>query len=315
MHDFEDIVEFYLGLIQNLKRGSITLDSPLDMTILRMSWDNLAYVDNRRDARKYGYDFWKGINTPSISKGQLYSESQEFPDFVYKTRNQNGQPVCGSLLETKDTLGGTISSFNSTIPTGTKSLKEINAINNSEIVSRMTRIKDGEIAKLPSYYTYQRGCFYLIRTHRGTPKAKTSLIDGSFFETVPKDKLISQMFLNILEQHRTQDKLKVSKAELDEIKPILSQINDQAIIAGSQSIDKASIKPRLRIMAEVSHEGKPHSQHYPEISEQTVNFILPQKLLTEDLTTHLANHMAGLKQLTIQHKRNGKYVVFQFKMV
>lgn len=315
MREFEDIVEFFIGLLQNLKRGSITLDSPLDMTVLRVSWDNLAYVDNRRDAKKYGYDFWQGIDTPAISKGQLYSESQEFPDFVYKSRNQNGQPVCGSLLETKDTAGGTISSFNSTIPTGTKNLKEIDAINNSEIVSRITRIKDEELAELPGYYSYQRRCFYLVRTHRGTPKAKTSLIDGSFFETLPKDKMISQMFLNILEQHRAQNKLKVTKKELDEFKAIFSQVNDQAIIAGSQSIDKASIKPRLRIMAEVNPEGNPHSQHYPQIGEQTVNFILPQKQVSEDIAASLLKQSLGLKQLTIQHKRNGRYIVFQFRMI
>ncbi|MBI2287712.1 MAG: hypothetical protein HYU83_01800, partial [Chloroflexi bacterium] len=87
MSEFADIAEFYLALIDNLKKGTITSDSPLDMTVLRVAWEQLAYVDNRRDAKKHGYDFWKGVDTASLTgkgvgKTQLYSESQEFPDFV-----------------------------------------------------------------------------------------------------------------------------------------------------------------------------------------------------------------------------------------
>src|SRR3972149_4668534 len=117
MPEFTDIVEFYLALIDNLKKGTITSDAPLDMTVLRVASEQLAYVDNRRDAKKNGYDFWKGIGispliSKGIGKGQLYSESQEFPDFVFKVKNEGGQLVCGSLLETKDSRGNSISSFN-----------------------------------------------------------------------------------------------------------------------------------------------------------------------------------------------------------
>ncbi|MBI2858527.1 MAG: hypothetical protein HYX90_05550 [Chloroflexi bacterium] len=314
MREFADIVEFYLALVQNLKNGSITLDAPLDVTLLRVSWGDLAYVDNRRDAQKSGYDFWKGTDTGVIGKNQLYSESQEFPDFVFKAREEKGQLLCGSLLETKDSRGGGMSSFNSTIPSATKSLDDVDAINNSEIVSKIASLKDGKLAKHPHYRTCQRRCFYLIRTHSGSPKAKTSLVDGSFFETVPKDHLISQVFLNILEQHRAQNKLHVPEIRLAEVRKVLAQITDQAIIAGSQSIEKASIKPRLRVMAEVNPEGNPHSSHYPQIEEKTVNFILPQKLYTPELGAYLSHQIPELKQSTLQHKRNGKYTVFQFKM-
>ena len=318
MFELADIVEFYLTLIDNLKKGSITSDAPLDVTVLRLAWEQLAYVDNRRDAKKNGYDFWKGIDTnsltgKSIGKGQLYSESQEFPDFVFKVKEQGGQLVCGSLLETKDSRGGSISSFNSTIPTSTKSLEEIDTINSSEIVSRIVFLKDGELAQNPDYRAYQRRCFYLIRTHKGSDKTKTSLIDGSFFETIPKNLLISQMFLNILEQHRVKKKLDISEVKFGEIKKLLAQVTDQTIIASSQSIAKASVKPRLRIMAEVNPEGNPHSQHYPQIEEKTINFILPERFSTAELQTRLLGSVPELTQFTLQHKRNGKYAVFGYK--
>ncbi len=318
MFEFIDVADFYISLINNLKKGTVTLESSLDRIVLGVYFEQLAYVDNRKEAKNKGYDFWKGIDIASLSgkaigKNQLYSESQKFPDFVFRAREYDGKLVCGSLLETKDTGGGSISSFNSTIPTGTKNMNEVDVINNGEIVSKIASIKDGELAENTEYYTYQRKCFYLIRTHRGSDKTKTSLIDGSFFETVPKNYLISQMFINILEKHRSNKKLDISAEKFDEVKKLLAQVTDQTIIAGSQSIDKASVKPRLRIMAEVNPEGNPHSQHYPEIKSNAVNFILPDKMSTKELQSHLTDNVPELSQFTLQHKRNGKYIVFEYK--
>ncbi|MDP2918865.1 MAG: hypothetical protein Q8O43_01425 [Dehalococcoidia bacterium] len=319
MREFADIVELFASLVDRLKKGTLTLDAGLDTIVRRISWDELAYLDDRKGALEESYDFWKGI-APStilakkISKKQLYSQSQVFPDFVYKVRERDGRLIHGSLLETKDTSGSGISSFNSTIPTQTKSLQEIDALNNKVIVSRVASVKDGLLADAPEYYSFQRRCFYFIRTFKNSPKVKLSLVDGSFFETLPKDRLISQMFLNILEQHRVRNKLDVSLQALDEIKKVLAQITDQAIIAGSQSIERASIKPRLRIMAEVNPEGNPHSRHYPEIKENTVNFILPERLYTQELGSYLRERVPGLNESRIQHKRNGKYAVFYYKM-
>ncbi len=318
MFEFTDAVDFYLSLIGNLKKGSITFDAPLDIMVLRVAWEQLAYVDNRRDAKKNGYDFWKGIDIHSltgkiIGKGQLYSESQVFPDFVFKVKEHEGHLLCGSLLETKDSSGGSISSFNSTIPTGMKSMEEVDTINNGGIVSKIACIKDGKLASNPDYHAYQRRCFYLIRTHKGSDKVRTSLVDGSFFETVPKNYLISQMFINILEKHHSQKKLNISEKKLIEIKELLSSITDQTIIASSQSIDKASVKPRLRIMAEVNPEGNPHSSHYPQIEVNTINFILPKKILVEEVYKRLTDSLPELKLFSLQHKRNGEYAVFEYK--
>lgn len=319
MPDFDEVVEFYINLVNSLKNGTIVRDSPLDLTVVRVSWGNLAYIDNRRDAKENGYDFWKGIDASAparygISQKQLYSESQEFPDFVFKAQYQNGHLTGGTLLETKDTAQGAISSFNSTIPTATKSLQEIDALNDSAIVSHVASVKDGSLSDLPDYYTYQRRCFYLIRTNRGKPNAKTSLVDGSFFETVSKNHLLSEVFLHILEQHEASKKLEATEQQMDAAKKVIAQITDQSIIASSQSIEKASLKPRLRIMAEVNPEGNPHNQkHYPQIQDGTINLVVPEKLTTEGLKFQLHGSIPGLAYCTLQHKRNGRYAVFQFK--
>ena len=319
MNEFDDIVQFYLNLIQQLKQGIVTISAPLDAITRRVAWNAYTYVDNRKGARDDGYDFWQNVDSTKLKKQgiaekQLYSQSQVFPDFMFKVKKYSGRLICGSLLESKDTAGGTISSFNSTIPTGTKSLNEIDIINNSTIVSKIAKTKDGKFAKDPSYMTCQRRCFYLIRTHKGNPRTKISIVDGSFFETIPKDRLISQMFLNILEQHRDNKKIDIPEDTLNGIKKVLSHITDQTIIAASQSIERASVKPRLRIMAEVNPEGNPHTVHYPQIKDKTVNFIIPLRLSSEPLENALIHKVPDLEKVVIHHKRNGEYAVFQYKV-
>ncbi|MFC1941507.1 hypothetical protein ACFLWL_03825 [Chloroflexota bacterium] len=196
MHEFIDVIDFFIGAVNSLKGGTLSLHSPLEEIVLKVSARNLAYIDNRRDAKaKYGYDFWEGLDkdslkTAGIGEKLLYSESAQFPDFIFKVRLHEKQLFCGSLLELKDSKGGTISSFNFTLPTKSKNLEEVDIVNGKNLVSKITSIKDSQLDKVADYHTYQRKCFYLIRTYRDDDRVKISLIDGSFFETIPKDHLI-----------------------------------------------------------------------------------------------------------------------------
>lgn len=83
-------------------------------------------MDNRRDAKQqYGFDFWRDLSmdrlkAQGIEKRLLYSESQQFPDFLFKVRKRGEKYIGGSLIELKDSKGANVASFNSTIPTKTK---------------------------------------------------------------------------------------------------------------------------------------------------------------------------------------------------
>lgn len=60
---------------------------------------------------------------------------------------KNGEKyIDGSLIELKDSKGGSIASFNSTVPTKYKSLEEIDIINGNHLVSRIAAVKDGALA-------------------------------------------------------------------------------------------------------------------------------------------------------------------------
>jgi hypothetical protein len=302
-----------------LKKGAINLHSPLEEFVIRKCGDDLAYVDNRRDAKqKYGFDFWRGVSVDrlkaqGIEKRLLYSESQQFPDFLFKTRKCGEKYIGGSLMELKDSKGGNVASFNSTIPTKRKSLEEIDIINGNNLVSRIATIKDGELTASESYLKHERVCFYLIRTHKESNKVKVSVVDGSFFETVSKEHLFYQMFLNVLRKHMEKKKIEFPKETLEKVEEALSHITDQTIIASSQIIEGASVRPRLRIMAEVHPEGNPHSTFYPEITQGSFNLILQASADVKKIEKELFAQIPEIEIFSVHHKRNGEHRVFQFR--
>ncbi len=329
MLEAQDAQQLFVRIVGALKAKTIQLADPLEKIVLKVMGDDLAYVDNRRDAKKiYKYDFWKDLkkNLKGVSKFQkllkdtgiqeklLYSKSECFPDFLLKVKLQADTLISGSLLELKDSKGSSIASFNSTLPTKNKSLDEIDVINGIDLVSKISSIVDGNLSKEEDYKSYQRKCLYLVRTHgENAKKAKLSIVDGSFFETVPKEDLIYQMFMNILKEHFHKKEMSINSETLDNLKKVLSKVTDQTIIAKSQDIEKASVRPRLRIMAEVHSEGNPHSSAYPEIVEGSFNLILGTSNLAKDtLITQIQESVTEIKILTIKHKRNGEHLVFQY---
>ncbi|NQS97005.1 MAG: hypothetical protein HQ591_00980 [candidate division Zixibacteria bacterium] len=327
MSDISDIFELFVGIINNFHRAEISLDSPLEKMILGASTGKIVYLDNRRDAKgKYEFDFWRDIfkkfanysealdwlKSKGISEKMLYSKSDQFPDIVFKAKRTNGGFTCGSLLEMKDAKGSAIASFNSTLPTKSKSLKEVDIINGGNLVSRITAAFEEVITDFSEFYSYQRRCFYFVRTNKANlSKTKISLIDGSFFETIPTKELIAKTFLSIIQAHQEAKSEKLSDDELKHLESILAFLDNHNLISSSKHIDKASVKPRLRLMAEVHPEGNPHSRFYPEIPARSVNFIFPESdfsFLQKEAQINLKN----LKQTIITHKRNGKYIVLQY---
>jgi len=327
MNGYIDATNLFIGIATGLQKEHFTINSSLDEIVIKTSKDNLAYIDNRRDAlKKYGFDLWEEISgrfkcrtefmnwlrTKGIGESILYSKSEHFPDFLFKVRKQDNNLTSGSLLELKDSKGRSISSFNSTLPTKYKSLNEVDIINGTNLVSRISSALDAEASLSSDYYDFQRRNFYLIRTHKEDgKKLRISIVDGSFFETVPKEHLIYQMFLGILQKHLEKKEIKIPEELLEEFNKSLSYISDQTIISASQNIEKASIRPRLRIMAEVHPEGNPHSNHYPEICERSVNLIIQSSPDNEPIKKSISKNISDVRIFSIKHKRNGEHLVFQ----
>ena len=54
-----DAVNLFIRAANNPKKGTINLNSPLEEIVIRNCGIDLAYIDNRKDAKQlYGFDFW-----------------------------------------------------------------------------------------------------------------------------------------------------------------------------------------------------------------------------------------------------------------
>jgi len=272
------------------------------------------------------------------------SSANVFPDFLFTSDIIRGELQNGSILELKDSKGSNVSSFNLTIPTKYKTLDEINAINGTQIVSKLANIIDYPHSKSAHYGSHGRTCFYFVRTNNTkAEKMRISIVEGSFFETIPKEKLIAETMKAIAREH-------LGNNFTPELEAIFEKINDQSIIARSRSdiatkingmSKKASVSPRFRIMSEVATDGNPHL--YPEIPEKTFNLILQvnpsrdkdkiyievREKIISSVVSELNSLMAPkfiynkennkisngeiiLEIKEIAHKRNGLHLVFQY---
>ncbi|WP_456398667.1 hypothetical protein [Palaeococcus sp. (in: euryarchaeotes)] len=305
--------------VELLESGKISLHDGLEKIILTSSLSDLAYVDGRKTAHDLGFDVWKKLKPSDerlkqkLGLKNLYTNSQAFPDFMFKSRVNNGQLVGGEILELKDAQGGNIASFNSTIPTEYKTLKEIERLNGQKgkTVIKIAELLD-ENSKNAEWRIYKRKCFYMIRTHKKhQDKIRVSIVDGAFFETIPERELIPSMFQNIFDRHAGEYEIPDNIRE--DARQVFRYLTDHILISFSQDITNASIKPRLRIMAEATKEGNPHWREYG-IPEKTFNLIIKadgEAKIVEDI---IKKREMRIQKHKIKHRNDGEFLVFSYRV-
>lgn len=235
-----------------------------------------------------------------------------FPDMAIRLNEDKSIFTGGELIELKDSDSYTVSSFNSTIPSRSKEISKIITSEGSIIRQQMLSAGD-DIDSLPI-----RDVYYLIRGKK-KENAKVCLVYGSFFETIGIEDLISQSFLQVLEE-----RLKSRGENFDEDvkKKLLTILSEQESFSKVRNIDKASVKLRFRIMTEVKAEGNIlNPKKYPEIKDNTLNFVLPCHNDEEETNilsrAEIVFGKSGLKQLNIfkiKHHFNGYFLVLQVSL-
>lgn len=232
-----------------------------------------------------------------------------FPDLAIRINPSNTIFSGGELLELKDNKSYTVSSFNSTIPTGKKEISKIITSEQSNIKQQMEAVSD-DIFSLPI-----REVFYLVRGRiRGN--TKVCLVHGSFFETVGVEELISQSFSQVIEE-----RIEATGQNIPEdVKKTLSVIlSDQDSFRKVRNVEHASIKLRFRIMSEVKKEGNIlSSKKYPEIKDNSLNFVLPchndeeeKVILNKAQTVFKEDLQSCIETCKIKHHFNGHFFIFQ----
>ena len=232
-----------------------------------------------------------------------------FPDLAIRINKDRKTFEGGELIELKDSDSYTVSSFNSTIPSRSKNIGDIISGEHSIIKGQMEKAGN-DMLSLPV-----RDVFYLVRGKK-SGHIKVCLVYGSFFETISVESLISQSFYQVLEE-----RLKESGKEIsDELKnTLVSVLSQQQSFSRVRNVEKASVKLRFRIMTEVKAEGNIlNSTKYPEIKDDTLNFILHcHDEKQEQDTIHKLDMVFNKRELQdfnifkIKHYFNGHFLVLQ----
>ena len=233
----------------------------------------------------------------------------QFPDLAIKINPADTLFTGGELIELKDSKSYTVSSFNSTIPSGQKDINKIIRSTNSIIKKQMQEAGD-DIYSLPI-----RDVFYLIRG-QSKKNVKIILVHGSFFETVSTNHLISQSFEQVLAERLKEKGLDLG----DNIKDLLADVfSEQESFSKVRNVDKASVKLRFRVMTEVKAEGNILNAHkYPEIKDNAIALIVPRhNEKDEELALYRfanvfsENTLRQFEIFNIKHLLNGYFTVFQ----
>jgi hypothetical protein len=232
-----------------------------------------------------------------------------FPDMALKLSSSDAFFTGGELIELKDSDSYTVSSFNSTIPTGTKRIADLLQGKQNSIREQMIAAGD-EIEQLAV-----RQVFYLVRgKKRGN--IKVVLVHGSFFETVKTPDLITESFAQVLEE-----RLRESGSQIDEAtkQMLLTIFSEQQAFSKARNVEKASVKLRFRVMTEVKAEGNVlNASKYPEFGDNTFTLAVP---CHDD--THRAQETAKMREacgeevfstlrmFLVKHHFNGYFLVFE----
>ena len=241
----------------------------------------------------------------------------KFPDLAIKLNKSDQRFHGGELIELKDSRSYMVSSFNSTIPTGSKDISELIQGKKNSIREQMEESGD-DILSLPT-----REVYYFVRGKK-KKQVKVCLTHGNFFETIPPHVLISGSFLQALEE-----RLEQSGQELpDHLKDQLTKLFiEQESFSKTRTVNKASVKLRFRIMTEVLAEGNIlNGNKYPQIVDNTLNFVVPShgkesdKVHVERMKIAFGERAASalfkeFEIFSLQHHLNGPFLVFQTKLL
>lgn len=260
--------------------------------------------DHLADARKLS-DFAYDVELLS------YEGAGRFPDLAIRV-NPARKPPGGELVELKDSRSYSVSSFNSTIPSGKKVLADIIG-GKSNVVREGMLARDDDIYSLP-----ERDVFYLVRGRKHC-NMKICLVHGSFFETVPVDDLIQKSFTQALDERLREVDEEIS----EELRALITGLfSRQDTFSKVRHVKNASVRLRFRVMTEVNRQGNIlSSRSYPKIKDNTISLVLPYKTEAERAQQQRYIRMAISKSewevgsnFTICHPLNGKFLVLSYAL-
>lgn len=247
----------------------------------------------------------------------------KFPDLVLRTNQNDPLFQGGEFIEIKDAAKSySIPSFNSTIPSAYKNVREYIA-QTGTLYAQMFDA-DG----VDPYLLENREVYYLVRGKKKS-NCKVCLIHGGFFETVSATENIKSALKKSFDDAREESNIHNDDESQRAINRVTSFNWKREHLAKVRRHKDASISIRMRVMSEAINEANLlNAKQYPAITDNTLNMIVPAhpesdyERLKQDAVAKIAaafgvattNLPADLTIQKFLHLRNGPFVLFQTKI-
>jgi hypothetical protein len=231
-----------------------------------------------------------------------------FPNFSIKINRDKSAFTGGELIKLKNRNNYLIAPFKSMIPTGKMGIRSVIDKYPARKIAHQMKNAGDDVFSLE-----ERDVYYLVRGRRDVHQ-KICLVHGNFFETIGVKELIRQSFAQLLEE-----KLAGSNISDEDMERLESVFSEQEDFSRVRHVENASVKLRFRILTEVKPEGNIlNPKQYPEIGDDTLNFVIPYRGEDEKegilQKMEMAVGMTGMKKFNVfslKHPLNGWFVVFQ----
>ena len=184
-----------------------------------------------------------------------HRSTQSFPDMILRN---------GAMVEVKDSENSPMSSFNSTYPSGAKSVTDLEKL--TGVTKRSMRESLEEAEDEPDFKE-KRDVYYLVRTNSENDPT-VSFVHGSYFGD-SESSAISETLGDVLKEIRPD----VDKNRYDDL---LEIIDDEEYVRNHFSRTRKTstgVKIRYRIMYEVDNDLNPNE--HPAVPENALSLIVP----------------------------------------
>ena len=195
-----------------------------------------------------------------------------FPDLILQTNQDNPVFAGGELIEIKDSQSYAIASFNSTIPSAYKDVRDY-----VKPTGRLFK----EIQKNTNtdpHLCPRREVYYLLRGRKQS-NCKVCLVHGAFFETLNVQENIKSALNESFTEAMAASGLDGNAAAQQAADKVLGFNWQQNHLAKTRKHQQSSISIRMRVMSEVVNEANIFNEkQYSQIKDNTLAMIVPAPL-------------------------------------
>lgn len=218
---------------------------PILELFARLTEETRGFVEFDGNIEDYGFD----------DELVAHRSKRSFPDMILRS---------GAMVEVKDSKSSTVTSFNSTYPSGEKSIVDLEETTGQK--KRSIRESLEEVEDDPDF-SEKRDVYYLVRTNRNDDPT-VSFVHGSYFGD-SEASAISETLGDVLKEIRPD-------VDEDRYDALLGIIENEEYVRNHFSRTRKTstgVKIRYRIMYEVDNDLNPNE--HPEVPKGALSLVVP----------------------------------------